>query len=267
MNHGPWQDIIDPRTLKFYRHCVDVLTEEKVPFLVGGAYALAKYTGLERHTKDFDVFVRKTDAQRALQVLSDAGYESGMTFPHWLGKAYFEGAYVDIIFSSGNGVAEVDDQWFEHAVEGEVFGKKVLLCPAEEIIWSKAFIMERERFDGNDVAHLLQARGQDLDWERILRRFGPYWRVLLTHLILLGFIYPKERNVVPAKVIRSLLAKFESELDTPADIDKVCQGTLLSREQYLVDIGERGFRDARLLPEGTMSREDIRHWTNAISSK
>ena len=29
-----------------------------MPFLVGGAYAFARYTGIERHTKDFDVFVR-----------------------------------------------------------------------------------------------------------------------------------------------------------------------------------------------------------------
>ena len=31
------------------------------------------------------------------------------------------------------------------------------LIPAEEMIWSKAFIMERERYDGADVAHILRA--------------------------------------------------------------------------------------------------------------
>jgi hypothetical protein len=45
------------------------------------------------------------------------------------------------------------------------------------MIWSKAFVMERERFDGADVAHLLRSMGPRLDWDRILRRFDRYWEV------------------------------------------------------------------------------------------
>ena len=55
----------------------------------------------------------------------------------------------------------------------------VKLVPAEEMIWSKSFIMERERFDGADVAHVLYCRAADLDWERLLRRVRRHgWRVL-----------------------------------------------------------------------------------------
>ena len=61
--------------------------------------------------------------------------------------------------------------------------------------------MERERYDGADVAHLLRAHGDRLDWPRLLRRFGPHWRVLLSHLVLFGFIYPGERALVPAWVM------------------------------------------------------------------
>src|SRR5437899_2577696 len=85
-------------------------------------------------------------------------------------------------------------------VADEVLGVPVRLCPAEEIIWSKAFIMERERYDGNDVAHLLRARGCALDWDRLLRRFDGHWRVLLSHIVLFGFIYPAERAAIPARV-------------------------------------------------------------------
>ena len=45
----------------------------------------------------------------------------------------------------------------------------VKLAPAEEMIWSKAFIMERERYDGADVAHLLHACARRMDWQRLLR--------------------------------------------------------------------------------------------------
>src|SRR5262249_30892737 len=152
-------------------------------------YAYARYTGVVRHTKDFDLFLRPEDSERALTALTRAGYQTELTFPHWLGKAHRGNDFVDLIYSSGNGLARVDERWFEHAVEGEVLGVPAKLAPAEEILWSKAFIMERERFDGADVAHLLLCCAQNLDWDRLLARFGPHWRVLLTHLLLFGYVY------------------------------------------------------------------------------
>ena len=98
-----------------------------------------------------------------------------------------------MIFSSGNGIAVVDEQWFEHATEREVLGISVKVAPAEESVWSKAFVMERERYDGADVAHIILAYGDRMDWRRLIDRFGRYWRVLLAHLVLYGFIYPSAR--------------------------------------------------------------------------
>jgi hypothetical protein len=250
-------------TRAFYQRAIGTLEEAGIPFLVGGAYAFARYTGIERHTKDFDVFLRRADACRALEALAADGCQTDLTFPHWLGKAFCGDDYVDVIFSSGNAVAEVDAAWFEHAVADEVLGRRVRLVPAEEMIWSKAFIMERERFDGADIAHLLRARGPALDWPRLLARFGRYWRVLLSHLVLFGFIYPSERDRVPAAVVRDLTARLLAELDRPAPANPVCRGTILSRAQYLVDV-EQGLRDGRRRPEGRMSAADVAHWTAAI---
>ncbi len=57
-------DELDPRTSRFYVNALAVLAEAKVPYLLGGAYALAHYTGIARHTKDLDLFVRPADAPR-----------------------------------------------------------------------------------------------------------------------------------------------------------------------------------------------------------
>ena len=46
--------------------------------------------------------------------------------------------------------------------------------------------MERERYDGADVAHLFRHCSGLLNWERLVRRFGPHWRVLLSHLCSLA---------------------------------------------------------------------------------
>jgi len=76
---------------------------------VGGAFALAKHAGIERHTKDLDILVRRGDRDRILQTLATVGYRTEVSFPHWLAKARSENGLVDVIYSSGNGVAEVDE--------------------------------------------------------------------------------------------------------------------------------------------------------------
>ena len=150
---------LDPYVAEFYRGCMSCLQQGGLPFLVGGAFALNHYTGIKRDTKDLDFFLRPADCFAALRLLSDAGYESELVFEHWLAKVYSEQAFVDLIFSSGNGIARVDDSWFRHAPQAEILGLPVAICSPEETIWSKSYIMERERYDGSDVAHLLRACG------------------------------------------------------------------------------------------------------------
>jgi hypothetical protein len=266
MNVAVQQNGLDLQTERFYRRTLDVLNRSGVPYLVGGAYALAHYTGVVRHTKDLDVFVRPSDCERVLQLLAEGGYATELTFPHWLGKAYHGDDFVDVIFSSGNGLAEVDDDWFRHAAGGKAFGRAVAFCPAEEMIWSKGFLLERERFDGADIAHLLRARAGVLDWPRLLGRFGPHWRVLLSHLVLFGYTYPGERDKVPAGVLDELLGRLRGEADGTPPRERVCRGTFLSREQYLPDVQRWGYQDARLLPHGPMSEAEVAHWTAAIGA-
>ena len=257
---------LDPATFAFYARSMRALVAADVSFLVGGAYAFERYTGIARHTKDFDIFVRPTDVDRVFEVLGASGCETEMTFPHWLAKAKCDGELVDIIFSSGNGVATVDEAWFKHAIEETVLGVPVLLMPAEEMIWSKGFIMERERYDGADIAHLLQARAECLDWRRLLTRFGRHWRVLFSHLVLFGFIYPSERARIPAWVLAEFARRLSRETTAipVSDPSPVCRGPLLSRAQYLPDIEERGYRDVRLTHESAMNEADIELWTEGI---
>jgi hypothetical protein len=258
---------LSEETREFYRDAMRAFDEAGVPFLVGGAYAFGRYTGIHRHTKDFDVFVRPADFERALEVFLRKGWKTERTFTHWLGKGYRQEDFVDVIFSSGNGVARVDELWFEHAVDEEVLGYEAKLIPAEEMIWSKSFIMERERFDGGDVAHLLHARAEELDWDRLLHRFDPNggWRVLLAHLVLFGYIYPGDASLIPNRVIEGLNDRLRRETAHPAtDADsKLCRGTILSRSQYLIDVLRWGYVDARLEPVGAMTAQEVSHWTSS----
>jgi len=253
--------INDPAA-EFYIDALTKLQETNIPFLVGGAFAFSHHSRVPRDTKDIDVFVKPDDCPRVLEAFDRLGYQTEIPFPHWLGKIRSGDHFMDVIFSSGNAVARVDDLWFDHAPKVNVLGLIVRLTPVEEMIWSKAFIQERERFDGADVLHLLRETGPSLDWPRLLMRFGDYWRVLLGHLIMFGFVYPDKRQNVPPWVMEELLRRLS--VSRPNLQNDGCYGTLLSREQYLHDVERLKYRDAREQPEGPMTREQIDIWTEAI---
>ena len=250
-----------------YRRALGAVLESGVPFLVGGGYALEYYTGIRgRPTRDLDLFIRHEDARALQRGLLTRGFEMDVTFPHWLAKiSLADTECIDVIWSSGNGVARVDDAWFTHSVPAAVFGRSVRLCPPEEMIWSKAFIMERERYDGADIAHLIRACHGRLHWQRLLDRFGPHWRVLLSHLVLFGYIYPGE-PAMPAWVSDQLVSQLAAEPSERASHERLCRGGMLSRGQYLTDLHHWGYVDTRLQPHGTLTAEEVARWTEGIAN-
>jgi Uncharacterised nucleotidyltransferase len=257
---------VPPETAAFFRRALRVLVDAEVPFLVGGAFAHACFTGIRRATKDLDLFIRREDYDRLAPLMEAEGWRAELSYPHWLAKVYAGKDFIDLIFNSGNGISPVDERWFRNNAEAEVLGVPVRIANLEDSLVSKAFIMERERYDGADVAHILRASAPQLDWTRLLRRFGPHWRVLFNHLVMFGFIYPGDRQSIPAWVMRALTRRLERELSAPPPAVRTCQGTLISRAQYLVAIECWGYEDARLGDDGTMSEEDAALWTAAIAT-
>lgn len=256
---------LPPVASQFYRRVMDILNGAAIPFLVGGGHAFYRYTSIARDTKDFDIFVHPRNAADALARLCEAGYQAENKYPHWLGKAYHEGYFVDLISSSGNGVCAVDDEWFEHGHPAVVLDMPVLLAPVEEMIWQKAFIMERHRFDGSDIMHLLHHHSRTLDWSRLVRRFGDNYLVLFSHLNLYRFTYPGDDSPELRAVLQILLERLGTDINqvngVRPETAQLCRGTLLSLLDYLPAVERWGYVDARLQPFGSMTPAEVAHWT------
>jgi len=261
------EEEVPPRVADFYRQSLRALRDAGIPFLVGGAFSLACYTGIRRATKDLDLFILREDFERIAPLMQRHGWRTELTYPHWLAKVYDGNTFIDLIFNSGNGVTPVDARWFHGNFRAEVLGVPVLVANVEDSLLSKAFIMERERYDGGDIAHLLLARAERLDWAGLLERFGPHWRVLLSHLTLFGYIYPGERHHIPDWVMARLIERLGDETHgPPAPSERhVCAGTLLSREQYRHDVEQAGYVDGRLTPASGMTERDVAVWTQDIA--
>ena len=72
------------------------------------------------------------------------------------------------------------------------------------MIWSKAFIQLRHRYDGADIAHLILKQHAQIDWRRLLGYVDLHWEVLLVHLLNFRWAYPSERDCVPRWLMGTL---------------------------------------------------------------
>jgi hypothetical protein len=219
------------------------LNASGLDYVVAGAYALREYAGIMRDTKDLDLFVERKDVERCLEALANAGFRTEITDPVWLAKGFHAcGEFIDVIFSSGNGVADVDELWMKRSRPAVVLGVPSRIAPPEEIIWSKAFVCERERYDGADVNHVLKYCIDEIDWDHLLWRFEPHPEVLLSHLLLFRYSYPGLRARIPTELIERLYEQCRKPAK-PGE-EQLCRGTLLSRAQYAIDL-RAGMVDAR----------------------
>jgi hypothetical protein len=252
------------------REALVYLNERRAPYLVGGTLGCQAHTGTHGAAAYLELFVREADRRRVLDLLRERGWEAIGDVSHWLTKARRGDAVIDVIHGSANGIARVDDLWFRHSVPGQVLDVETRLVPVEEMIWSKAFRMDKGRFEGADVAHLLLMKAGRISWDRLLWRFGRHWRVLLGHLMFFGYVYPERRSLVPETLLDTLLVLLRHEQDEShagsanvAADQPTCRGTLLSRDQYRVDVEVWGFRDARLEPGGGRITREVSRRTAA----
>ncbi len=227
---------------ELFRAVLQLMSARNVPFVVSGTFALHEHTGIWRKTKDLDLFLPADDVPNALRVLQDAGFETEVRDPVWLAKAWRNGYFVDLITGMSNGVIRVDRSWIERGTPALILGIPSRVLAAEELIASKIFVVRRERFDGADVAHLIYATRDTLDWRRVLELVGAHWEMLLWSLIFFRYIYPRHAGEVPRWVWHELLSRFEQVLINP-EVDAPFRGTLIDENMFAIDVKEWGLEN------------------------
>ena len=130
-----------------YHDAVSVLLGCGCDFMIGGGFALSFYTGIQRDTKDLDVFCQPKDYPYLLNCLADNGFRVELTDSRWLAKVFKGACFIDIIFDTVNGICRVDETWFAHKEEGDFLGLPTAFIAPEELIWCKIYVQNRERTD------------------------------------------------------------------------------------------------------------------------
>jgi hypothetical protein len=233
-----------PKAEAFYSEVLQLMARSEIPFLVSGTYALASYTGIDRPTKDVDVFAKAGDALKLLSWFRDRGFAVETVDERWLNRITRGDLFVDIITNMPTVSTHVTDDWFVDAPEAELFGATVKLVPPTQFIWSKVFVQDHHRYDGADVAHMILKCHDRIDWKMLLSHMELYWEVLLIALLNFRFVYPSERHCVPRWLMEDLLERLDDQMMVKPPGKRVCRGRIFSPRDYAIDVDQWGFSEA-----------------------
>jgi Uncharacterised nucleotidyltransferase len=196
-----WADQIPDDQWQVYSRVLNAVREAGVGFALGGAFAVATYTGQWRNTKDLDVYVEPSDRQTMVELLSSFGltdmHERLAYDRAWIYRACQGETIVDVIWSMANYRAEVDRSWLDSGPVIDLRGVRCRVLSAEVMLWTKLFVLQRDRCDWPDIMNLLYACGPHMDWEHLLHRIDGEARLLSGGLMVFQWLCPGRAREMP----------------------------------------------------------------------
>jgi hypothetical protein len=164
------------------------------------------YTGDLRNTKDFDFYIRPEDQEAMREAISRAGLQDHYDrLPYdrsWIYRASQNEIIVDAIWAMANRRTQVDASWLTHGPQVAIRGEQLRAIPIEELIWSKLYVLQRDRSDWGDVLRLIHARAESIDWDRLLFRLAEDTPLLTGALAVLSWLAPDRARHIPDSVWR-----------------------------------------------------------------
>lgn len=199
-----WQDRIESTEWTVYQRVVTQLRSAGIPFAFGGAFATAVYTGQLRNTKDFDFYIRPDDREATIGAIARAGlrdYYDRLPYDRrWIYRASEDDVIVDAIWAMANQRASVDEEWLSAGPEVTVRGERLRAIPIEELIWTKLYVLQRDRSDWGDVFNLMDAQAHMIEWDRLIERMGADQPLLAGALSVFGWLAPDRTADIPGPV-------------------------------------------------------------------
>jgi len=114
----------------------------------------------------------------------------------WIYRAHLDGVIVDTIWAMANKRSQVDEVWL-NGPKVQLCGQSVTVIPAEELIWSKLYVLQRDRCDWPDIINLIGATGPELNWEHLLSRVAEDLPLVKGVMSIFSWLAPKQALRIP----------------------------------------------------------------------
>jgi predicted nucleotidyltransferase len=156
-----------PAIERSLKRAVAALRDAELPFLLAGSLAVWARGGPEtRH--DLDFVLKQADADRALEVLADAGMRPERPPEEWLYKAWDEDVLIDLIFHPRG--LEVTDELLERGEFLHVLGITIPVMSIEDVMATKLLALHEHELDFTGVIRTARAVREQIDWRYLRER-------------------------------------------------------------------------------------------------
>jgi len=219
---GPLPPTLPKAVLRTYARARDILVGAKVPYGLGGGFAVGCY-GHRRPTKDMDFFLPPEHAESALEALHARGFSVKQSDPNWLYQAWLGDARVDLIFRihTSRGRYPVDLEMIKRGRPCSIGGESFHVLSPEDLIIMKILVQHENRADWWDALTILRNPHLQINWQGVLR-YAPLDSVkFLSFLLFVLSLHPSE-SLIPRWVLEEAwtAAARELALSAPASPDR-----------------------------------------------
>jgi hypothetical protein len=165
------------------------LREADVPFVLAGGLA-AWARGGSGSDHDVDFLVKPADAERAADVLAEAGFRIEHPPEGWLIKAYDGDVLVDLIFEPTTG--PVTEELIERGEDREVLATPMRVMALEDVMVTKLLALGETHLDLEGPLGIARPLREQIDWDEVRRRTdgSPYARAFFALVEELGVVAP-----------------------------------------------------------------------------
>jgi putative nucleotidyltransferase-like protein len=163
------------------------LRDAGIPFALAGGLAVYARGGPPTE-HDVDFLVRREDADRALELLGEAGFRSERPPEGWLYKVYDENdAMIDLIFAPNSRPDRVPAM-LDRATELEVYAITMPVMTATDVLESKLRTLKEHEANYDDVLEIARTCREQIEWESLRANVddSPYAKAFFTLVDELG---------------------------------------------------------------------------------
>ena len=146
------------------KRSVAALEAAGVPYLLGGGLGCWARGG-PPSSNDIDLMLKREDAERAQEVLAEAGMRPETPPEQWLLKAWDGEILIDLIFEPAG--MRVDDEVLARGERLSVMAMDVDVMDLDDILITKLMALDEHSADYGDLILITRSLREQIDWARL----------------------------------------------------------------------------------------------------